>query len=390
MRRPRAPFLALLCSLLWAVPLFWNAAFAADAPPPPAGHPPGYSEEALKKLFEQVVRTGVGVDSIPSLYRPQFLNVSDASLSLDDNDVVFIVKFPEGRTRIYPQRIMVWHEVVNDVLPDASGVMPRIGEAEAEAGSYTISYSPLSGSVIAFRSLAGKFPTTFGNTGDLLNANSILYDRISASHWSQLLALCIDGPFRGKRLDRIQVLWATWKGVKQRYNGKAEVLSRSTGVRRPYGKDPYGSYQTKGTYYDDVRLLYPLLHFDNRLPPKKRILGIEEQAVFGAVQVDEVKARRYLNFSLGLRHMVALYDADIDAVRVFDRQLAPGQPPLNFMILEDKFVDDLSKSQWNAEGQCTYGRYREKALTPVFTVDAMWFSWAAFHKTTQIFPYNAP
>ena len=376
------------CALFCALVFSWNAALAADAPAQ-AGQNLGYSEEGLKKLFDQVVRTGVGVDAIPSLYRPKYVNVSDASLSLDDNDVVFIVTYPEGRTRIYPQRIMVWHEVVNDVLPDASGNLPPTGAAEAEANSYTISYSPLSGSVIAFRSIVGKFPTTFGNTGDLLNANAILYDRISVSHWSQLLGLCINGPFRGKRLDRIQVLWATWKGVKQRYNGKAEVLSRSTGVRRPYGKDPYGSYQTKGTYYDDVRLFYPLLHFDNRLPPKRRILGIEEQAVFGAVQVDEVKTSRYLNFSLGLRNMVALYDESIDTVRVFDRQLTPGQPPLTFMILEDAFVDDRTKSQWNPEGQCTYGRYRGQALTPVFTIDAMWFAWAAFHKTTQIFPYTA-
>ena len=353
-----------------------------------ANHPLGYSEDALKKMFEQVMRTGVGVDGIPSLYRPQQMSVSEASLSLDDSDVVFIVHFPEGHTRIYPQRIMVWHEVVNDVIPDGSGSVNTFGEAETEAHSYTISYSPLTGSVIAFRSLAGNYHTTFGNTGDLLNANSILYDRISVSMWSQLLALCIEGPFKGKRLERVQVIWATWGGVKKKYNGKADVLSSYTGIKRPYGKDPYGSYHRKGTYYDDVRIMHPVAFIDKRLPPKKRILGIEEETLFGAVQVDEVKKSGYLNFSLGFRHMVALYDADIDAVRVFDRRLPGEEEPLIFTIFEGNFVDEKSKSQWSADGNCFYGRHREKKLTPIYTMDSMWFAWAAFYKQTKIFPYN--
>ena len=58
---------ALFCALLFS----WNAALAADAPAQ-AGQTLGYSEEALKKLFDQVVRTGVGVDAIPSLYRPKY------------------------------------------------------------------------------------------------------------------------------------------------------------------------------------------------------------------------------------------------------------------------------------------------------------------------------
>lgn len=351
-------------------------------------HPLGYSEEALKKMFDQTMRTGVGVDGIPSLYRPQQMSVSEASLSLDDSDVVFIVHFPEGHIRIYPQRIMVWHEVVNDVIPDGQKATNQFAQAETEAHSYTISYSPISGSVVAFRSLAGKYYTTFGNTGDLLNANSILYDHISVSRWSQLLALCIDGPFKGKRLERIQVLWATWGGVKKFYNGKADVLSSYTGIKRPYGKDPYGSYHRSGTYYDDVRVLHPVAHLDKRLPPKTRILGIEDEALFGAVQVSEVKKSRYLNFVLGFRHMVALYDDSIDTVRVFDRRIPDEKEPLNFTIFEGNFVDEKTKSQWGADGKCFYGRHREKQLTPILTVDSMWFAWAAFYKMTKIFPYN--
>ncbi len=352
---------------------------------------PGYSMDGLKRLADSLQRTGVGTDQIPALYRPQFLTISDASLSMEDDEVVFVVHYPQGRVRIYPQRLMVWHEAVNDVLPDAAGNLPppgRLGSAEAEGQSYTIAYSPLTGSVSAFRSMAGKYPSTFGVTGNLINGNSVLYDRISGSLWAQLPAVCVEGPFKGRRLDRIPVLWARWGGVKERYAGKAEVLSRSTGYKRPYGKDPYGSYQLKGTYYDDVRLLFAISRLDHRLPPKKRILGVEHEAMFGAVIVDEVREQKILNFSLGVIPLVAFYDTQLGAVRIFDRRLDDPNHPLEFAIFEDNYVDKQSKSQWTPDGQGTYGRYRDRQLKPLLAVDAMWYAWAAFFPGTRIFPFN--
>ena len=363
-----------------------NTAPAVPASTAPA-LPLGLSQEALRKLFDQIVRTAIGRDGIPALNHPRYVTVSDASLAMDDNEVVFVVFYPEGRIRIYPQRIMVWHEVVNDVLPDAAGNMPQPGSPEAAGKAYTISYSPLTGTVTAFRSMAGQYASSFGVTGDLLFNNSILYDRISLSQWSQLLALCIDGPLKGKRLERIPVLWATWKGVRAAYNGKAEVLSRATGHKRTYGRDPYGSYQAKGTYYDNSRLVHPMPTLDTRLPAKKRILGIEQESIRGAVQVQEVKDNMLLNFTIGIVPMVALYDKDLDAVRVFDRRLdGDARNVLNFSFFENQFMDEATKSQWTPEGECTYGRYNGKRLTPVLAIDSMWFAWSAFHRQTMIFP----
>ena len=349
--------------------------------------PLGLSQEALRKLFDKVVRTGLGRDGIPALNNPRYVTVSDASLAMDDNEVVFVVFYPEGRIRVYPQRIMVWHEVVNDVLPDAADNMPQPGSPEAAGKAYTISYSPLTGTVTAFRSMAGQYASSFGVTGDLLFNNSVLYDRISLSQWSQLLALCIDGPLKGKRLERIPVLWATWKGVREAYNGKAEVLSRATGHKRTYGRDPYGSYQGTGTYYDNSRLVHPMPTLDTRLPAKKRILGIEQESIRGAVQVQEVKNNLYLNFTMGIVPMVALYDKNMDAVRVFDRRLdGDARNVLTFSFFENQFVDETTKSQWAPDGECTYGRYNGKRLTPVLAIDSMWFAWAAFHRQSMLFP----
>lgn len=367
-----------------------------DSEPDMPSDMPGYSSKDLRKLADMVQRTGVGSDRIPSLYRPNFLSISDANLSMDDDEVVFVVHYPNNLVRIYPQRILVWHEAVNDVLPDKDGNMPPRpvpGLPEAAGENYTITYSPLTGAVVAFRSMAGKYPSSFGIAGTLLNGNSILYDRISRSLWSQLMAVSIEGPFRGKRLERIPVLAARWKGVKNRYGGldsqftgKAEVLSRSTGHRRSYGKDPYGSYQVPGSYYDDNRLPFPVSFLDPRLPPKKRILGIEAESSFGAVQKDVVRKNRVLNFTLGIIPMVAILDHELDAVRVFDRRLPGRTEALSFIIFEDALIDEQTRSEWLPTGTSTYGPLRGKALSPVLAVDSMWFAWASFYRGTQIFP----
>jgi hypothetical protein len=403
MLRPRlAPSLLapVLAAFLLAVLLFPPAALAAEANEEEEtsdmpSDMPGYSTDALRKLALLVQRTGVGADAIPSLYRPGFLSISDADLSMENDEVVFVVHYPNNLVRIYPQRIMVWHEVVNDVLPDAEGRLPPAlpGMPGPAGENYTLSYSPLTGSVVAFRSMAGAYPSSFGISGNLLNGNSVLYDRISRSLWSQLLATGIEGPFRGKRLDRIPVFSARWRGVKERYGGlhsaftgKAEVLSRSTGFRRSYGKDPYGSYQVPGTYYDDNRLPFPVDKLDPRLPPKKRILGIEVDSAFGAVQKDFVREKRVFNFSLGVTPLVALYDGELDAVRIFSRRLPGRDGDLSFIIFEDKLVDEQTRSEWLPTGVSTFGPLREQALNGVLAIDSMWFAWASFYQGTHIFP----
>lgn len=370
---------AALCLGLFASP---GEAARLEVPPPPN---PIYSEEMLEEMATKVTRTGVGMDAIRALYRPRFLSVSDASLSMEHDEPVFIVTFPTGLTRIYPQRILVWHEVVNDVLPTPDGQAVRADTPTSALDAFSITYSPLTGTVAAFYGKAGRFPSTFGVTGELLNANTLLYDRMTGSIWSQLTGTCIEGPLAGKRLSPIQVTWASWRGARDRYPA-AQVLSRSTGYKRNYGRDPYGSYQRPGNYYDDLRLIHPVQPLDTRLPPKTRILGIERESLSGAVHVSVVKEAGIVSMELGMLQLVAFYDNDLETVRLFERKAAGDATPLTFAFLEGKIVDNQTKSEWTVEGRCTYGRYREKNLIPVMHINAMWFAWAAFYPQTVILP----
>ena len=374
-----AAFPALLALFLPALPAY---AATLAIPPPPKSH---FSLEQLAEISTNKTRTGLGTDDLRPLSRPGFLNVSDASLSMEHDEQVFVVEYPTGLVRIYPQRILVWHEIVNDVLPDPSGAPIRRDTPLSALDAFCLTYSPLTGCVSAFYSVGGRFPTTFGNTGELYNSNTLLYDRTTQSIWSQLPGTCIEGALVGKRLSRIQVLWTNWRGAMKRFPD-AQVLSRSTGFKRSYGKDPYGSYAIPGNYYDDLRLLHPLSHYDNRFPPKKRIAGLELEGLFGAVDIEAVRKARVANATLGLTPLALFFDPTLDTVRIFDRRMPGMDKPLTFILFENKIVDEQTRSEWTCEGTGTYGKFREKKLTPVYYLDAMWFAWSAFYPSTIILP----
>jgi hypothetical protein len=387
--RGRLAFRAMLLGWLGfccAAALALGTASPAGAKlPVPAPPKLTIAKEDLVKLLERRTRTGVGMDNIPALYRPSFVSVSDASLSMEHDEIVFIVMYPTGLVRMYPQRIMVWHEVVNDVLPDPGGAEVSPNTPLSALDAFIVTYSPLTGTVAAYYATAGRFPSTFGVTGELLNANTLMYDRMTGGIWVQLTGTCIDGPLLGRRLSPLQVIWSTWRGARELFPN-AQVMSRSTGHRRNYGRDPYGSYQRAGTYYDDLYIQYPVTTMDTRLPPKKRVLGIEQEGIAGAVQVDEVKKAGIVNMMLGLRPLVAVYHPLLETVLLFDRRVAGEEEPLSFSITDGKLVDNESKSEWGLDGACSYGSHRDKKLAQVPHTNAMWFAWAAFYPQTIILP----
>jgi hypothetical protein len=128
---------------------------------------------------------------------------------------------------------------------------------------------------------------------------------------------------------------------------------------------------------------FDLTYASNRLPPKQRILGIELDSIYGAMLIDAVKEECVLNQTLGVNKLVGLYDRELDRIRVFNRKLEDGTI-LEFAFFENKYVDNNSKSEWNSDGECVYGRYRGRQLAPILAIDSMWFAWYAFHPDTQI------
>ena len=173
----------------------------------------------------EVLDGGPGKDGIPAIDSPQFfINASEVTLS--DNELIVAFRYGE-EIRGYLHQVLDYHETVNDRFNDTD---------------VTISYCPLTGSSMAWQGEAVSSNQSFGVSGLLYNSNLILYDRVTNSHWSQMLMQSING----KRIHQIatqlvssEMSWGTWKKL---YPNKP-VLNFNTGFSRPYGRYPYGSYK---------------------------------------------------------------------------------------------------------------------------------------------------
>lgn len=324
------------------------------------------TEERLEELNDNIVETGLSADQIPPLERPNYSDLSSAALTLDREDIVFVVEAEEGNY-VYPQEILVWHEIVNEMFNGRRA---------------SLTYCPLTGSVMGFYGQVRRHNTTFGTSGRLLNSNLVMYDRATGSLWPQILGAAIDGPLRGVTLEQFQVHWTTYGRALKTYK-QGKVLTRATGFTRDYGRDPYGSYSSEGGYYRDERLKYPVMYRDERLPLKEPVMAfmVGEQPV--AVVKKAVREKKVVSIDVGAEALVALWDGELGTARIFDRHV--GGLTHSFRALGDQVVDEGSKSAWSGTGEALDGRMRGFKLTPVTSFETMWFGWSVFQPRTLVF-----
>jgi len=55
-------------------------------------------------------------DGIPAILDPQFIPAQEATFLADDDELIGVVE--SGVAKVYPLRILTWHEMVNDRLGD--------------------------------------------------------------------------------------------------------------------------------------------------------------------------------------------------------------------------------------------------------------------------------
>jgi len=202
-------------------------------------------EDLLQGCFAQ--------DCIPSIDNPKFESVQEASW-LRDDDMVFAIDY-KGIQRAYPQRILNWHEIVNDTIADDPIV---------------ITFCPLCGSALAFERKVDAVITEFGVSGKLHNNDLVMYDRYEGNMWQQITGEGIVGPAarRNEKLKQVPIITTTW-GEWKKENPGTLVLSRDTGHTRDYDRYPYGTYE------ENDELLFGVKNLDKSLQIKTVVYGIE-------------------------------------------------------------------------------------------------------------------
>ncbi|MGH2379460.1 MAG: DUF3179 domain-containing (seleno)protein, partial [Candidatus Limnocylindria bacterium] len=228
------------------------------------------------------------------------------------------------------------------------------------------------------RGAAEGEPLTFGTTGNLVNSNLLMYDRVTDSEWPQLLARAISGPRKGSRLEESPLVWSPWRDWLAAHPDTL-VLSTDTGYSRAYGTDPYGSYAPPGGYYGGGGPIFPVLAESDRFAPKEVFVGVKAGEAVVAIRKDRIREAGALPLEAGRTPLLALWDEGVTTARVFVRR-ARGRT----LRFDEGELRDATGSVWDAEGRAVAGPLRGGRLRPVDFIDAMWFAWYAFFPETEV------
>lgn len=327
--------------------------------------------------MDEIVSGGPPKDGIPALDRPAFVTVEAADPWLGAREPVIVVARGDV-VRVYPYQILIWHEIVNDVVGD----LPL-----------TVTYCPLCNTALVFRRQHGDKLLDFGTTGRLRHSDMVMYDRQTETWWQQATGEGIVGELAGQQLDAYPAQTLNW-GTARKAHPEARVLSRATGHNRPYGRNPYTGYdRAKGpmaSFFSKV--------LDDRLTPMERVAALVVGDLSVAYPFGALEKKRVVNDQVAGEPIVVWWipgtasaldtqqiaeGRDVGASGVFVRRA--GSRTLTFQAAgDDRFRDRETGSTWNALGGAVDGPLAGETLRPLPHGDYLWFAWAAFRPETEI------
>jgi hypothetical protein len=248
---------------------------------------------------------------------------------------------------------------------------------------------------VSFERTVRGVETTFGTSGQLYNANLVMYDRATESLWNQLDGRAVIGVLTGDVLTQVPSVTMSWGTLKET-RPDARVLDRDrTGASRAYGTNPY-------TGLDDPDGQPFLFNgdIDVRAKAMQRIVAIEADGAASAWTLDAVSSDNEsaaTEAEFNGEPLVILWQAgeasaldtsditagrDVGTVGVFSAVV--DDQVLTFQADGDSFIDDQTSSTWNILGEAQSGPLAGSTLEPVTFVRTFWFSWAAFRPDTEL------
>ncbi len=211
-----------------------------------------------RSILLSEIRASQGRGAFPTIYEPLFTTPEEALASVGPLEPVLSIGI-NGDFRAYPLQIMLWHELVNDVV----GGVPVL-----------VTYCPLCNSGVVYdRRLNGEV-LTFDNTGRLRHLDMVIFDIDTESWWQQFLGESIIGVNTGARLTPLPARLESLERFMERAPD-GQVLMPPPDVNRPYGRSAQ-----EGT--DDVppalaRDRYPF-DMPADLSPLERLVVVGEEA----------------------------------------------------------------------------------------------------------------
>ncbi|MCH8989441.1 MAG: DUF3179 domain-containing protein [Chloroflexi bacterium] len=326
--------------------------------------------------FTDFLSGGVPRDGIPPLDNPKFIGIDQADEWLSDLEPVISFEL-NGVQRAYPLQVLMWHEVVNDVV----GGVP-----------VTVTFCPLCNSAIVFERTVNGLVLDFGTSGNLRNSDLVMWDRQTESWWQQLTGEAIVGVMAGTKLKFLPAPIVSWQDFMT-HQPDGLVLSKDTGFGRRYGQNPYVGYDR----VDNPPFLFTG-DLDGRLQPKERVAAITVDGVDAAFPFSTLAQEGAVNYLVNGVDVAVFFKSgtssaldgaligssrDVGSAAVFNAVLE-GQK-LTFSAAGSGFTDAETGSTWNILGEAIGGPLTGERLTKIVHSDHFWFAWAAFKPDTLIY-----
>ena len=320
-------------------------------------------------------------DQIPPIYDPTYVDIEGSLKILSPYEPLISVEI-SGEARGYPLSILMFHEIVNDIV----GGM-----------AVSITYCPLCNAAIVFdRTIiynGEELVLDFGVSGMLRKSDLVMWDHQTESWWQQLTGQAIVGELVSQELKIIPSMIISVDNFSSIYpNGK--ILKHPVILNPRYGSNPYVNY-------DDIQNRNPFLFdekTDSRLPPMERVVdltidGKKKIYPYSALRQekvihDEFKGEQYVLF-FNEKILSVLGDAKISenhmvgSAGVF-KPYVDGEK-LTFNYRDGKIYDNQTNSIWNIAGHCVKGHYSGTSLTLVPHANHFAFAVLAFYPESEIY-----
>ena len=215
--------------------LLWISSVAVSALASPerwreAGWTTDFAKTAVE--FSEIISGGPPRDGIPSIDDPQFKPAGEIT-DLGPGEPVIRLEVG-GKVRGYPLQVLTWHEIVNDTI---AGI------------PVAVTYCPLCNSAVVFdRRLGDGTAPEFGVSGLLRNSDLVMYDRDTQSWWQQFTGDAIVGSRTGEQLRMIPSRVEGFAHLAGEHPD-AMILVPNEPTMRPYGRNPYVGYDSRGGPY---------------------------------------------------------------------------------------------------------------------------------------------
>ena len=302
--------------------------------------------------------------------------------------------------RAYPSAILLWHEVVNDVV----GGRPLL-----------VTFCPLCNTAMVYERRFGRAAHTFEVSGELSLGAAVLLDRADGMRYAQptgaplgpftragaagLLGLESAGPATAHAGVLKPLRWYPSDLMRLEQAASANpdlvVLSRDTGYRRDYGASPYARTGKQGTtpsLFDGF--------VDTRLEPKTRLVGIVVNGTAQAWLYTALREAIVRNDTVGGAPVAIFFRRDtasiadsrslamapmVGSAGVFGARVAGLD--LHFSVGKDGVITDRETgSRWDMTGRAVLGPLAGTRLTPLRHLDTYWYVWAARYPDTRVWP----